>query len=57
MIHGVQAGAEGVVLGAHAGATAQSLLDLTSVFLREKSGFVSLRGSLAGEYGFIKGNK
>ena len=36
MILGVQAVAEGVVLEAHAGAGAQSDLDLTSVFLMEK---------------------
>ena len=36
MIRGVQAGAEGVVLEGHAGATAQSLLRVTSVFLMEK---------------------
>ena len=36
MILGVQAGAEGVVLEAHAGVGAQSNLDLTSVFLGEK---------------------
>ena len=32
MIRGVQAGAEGVVLEAHAGVGFQSHLDLTSVF-------------------------
>ena len=40
MIRGVQAGAEGVVLEGHAGATAQSLLRVTSVFPMVKWGFV-----------------
>ena len=35
-ILGVQAGAEGVVLGAHAGAALQIDLRVGSVFLREK---------------------